>query len=54
MKKLTLYLAIISFLGLLTAGCTDLEEEVYSQLPMDSYGTNEAEINSLIAMPYKD
>jgi hypothetical protein len=52
MRKITLYLAIIPFLGLLAAGCTDLEEEVYSQLPMDSYGTNEAEINSLIAPIY--
>ena len=52
MKKLTLYLALVAFLGLLTVGCTNLDEEVYSQLPMDSYGTTEAEINSLIAPIY--
>jgi len=49
MKKLSLYLTIITLLGLLTVGCTDLEEEVYSQLPTDAYGATETEINSLIA-----
>lgn len=52
MKKLTLYLALVMLMGLLTVGCTNLDEEVYSQLPMDSYGTTEAEINSLIAPIY--
>ncbi|MCJ7449488.1 MAG: RagB/SusD family nutrient uptake outer membrane protein [Bacteroidales bacterium] len=52
MKKLTLYLALVILLGLLTVRCTNLDEEVYSQLPMDSYGTTEAEINSLIAPIY--
>ena len=52
MKKLTLYLALVMIMGFLTVGCTNLDEEVYSQLPMDSYGTTEAEINSLIAPIY--
>ncbi len=52
MKKLTLYLALIMLMGLFTVGCTDLEEEVYSQLPMDSYGSTEAEVNSLVAPIY--
>ncbi|MFZ0281823.1 MAG: RagB/SusD family nutrient uptake outer membrane protein [Bacteroidales bacterium] len=52
MKKLTLYLALIMLMGLLIVGCTNLDEEVYSQLPMDSYGATEAEINSLIAPIY--
>ncbi len=39
-------------LGLLTVGCTNLDEEVYSQLPMDAYGTTASEINSLIAPIY--
>jgi hypothetical protein len=52
MKKLTLYLALVMLMGLLTVRCTNLDEEVYSQLPMDSYGTTEAEINSLIAPIY--
>ncbi len=52
MKKLTLYLALIMLMGLFTVGCTDLDEEVYSQLPMDSYGTTTAEVNSLVAPIY--
>ena len=52
MKKLTLYLALIMLMGFLTVGCTDLEEEVYSQLPMDSYGTTASEVNSLVAPIY--
>ena len=52
MKKLTLYLAFIMLMGILAVGCTDLEEEVYSQLPMDSYGTTASEVNSLVAPIY--
>jgi hypothetical protein len=52
MKKLTIYLALIPLMGLLTVRCTNLDEEVYSQLPMDAYGTTSAEINSLIAPIY--
>ncbi len=52
MKKLTLYLALIMLMGLFTAGCTNLDEEVYSQLPMDAYGTTPSEVNSLVAPIY--
>ena len=52
MKKLTIYLALIILMGILTVRCTKLDEKVYSQLPMDSYGSTEAEINSLIAPIY--
>jgi len=52
MRKLTLYLALIMLMGLLTVGCTDLDEKVYSQLPMDSYGSTAAEVNSLVAPIY--
>ncbi len=52
MKKLTLYFALLLLMGLLTVRCTNLDEEVYSQMPMDKYGSNEAEINSLIAPIY--
>lgn len=52
MKKLTLYLALIMLMGLLTVRCTNLDEKVYSQLPMDSYGTTESEVNSLVAPIY--
>lgn len=52
MKKLTLYIALIMLMGLLTVRCTKLDEKVYSQLPMDSYGSTAAEINSLVAPIY--
>ena len=52
MKKLTIYLALVALIGLFAVGCTNLDEEVYSQLPMDAYGSTEAEINSLIAPIY--
>ena len=52
MKKLTLYIALIMLMGLLTVRCTKLDEKVYSQLPMDSYGSTEAEVNSLVAPIY--
>jgi hypothetical protein len=52
MKKLTIYLAWIALIGSLTVSCTDLDEEVYSQLPMDSYGATESEVNSLVAPIY--
>lgn len=52
MKKLTLYFALLMLMGLATVGCTNLDEEVYSQTPTDVYGSTEAEINSLIAPIY--
>jgi hypothetical protein len=52
MKKLTLYIALMMLMGLLAVRCTNLDEKVYSQLPMDSYGTTEAEVNSLVAPIY--
>jgi hypothetical protein len=52
MKRIIIYLALIMPFILLTVRCTNLDEEVYSQLPLDSYGATEAEINSLIAPIY--
>ncbi len=52
MKKLTLYFTLIMLLGFLAVGCTNLDEEVFTQIPTDAYGTNEAEVNSLIAPIY--
>lgn len=52
MKKLTLYFTLLMLIGLFSVSCTNLDEEVFSQMPTDSYGTNEAEINSLIAPIY--
>lgn len=39
-------------MGLMTVRCTKLDEKVYSQLPMDSYGSTAAEVNSLVAPIY--
>jgi starch-binding outer membrane protein, SusD/RagB family len=52
MKKLIIYGTFIFLVGLLSVGCTDLEEEVYSQIPVDSYGATDTEVNSLIAPIY--
>jgi starch-binding outer membrane protein, SusD/RagB family len=51
MKKLTLYLALIMLIGL-GVGCTNLDEELYTQVSTEVYGTTEAEINSLLATIY--
>ncbi|MGB4291460.1 MAG: RagB/SusD family nutrient uptake outer membrane protein [Bacteroidales bacterium] len=53
MKKNTLYITVISLLMMLSTSCTDwLDEKVYTQLPVASYGKTEAEVNSLIAPIY--
>lgn len=49
MKKLIEYIALFMVAVFTTVSCTDLDEVVYSQMPMDSYGTIEAEVNSLMA-----
>jgi outer membrane murein-binding lipoprotein Lpp len=38
---------------LLLSGCTNLDEEVYDKLPVEEFGTNTKEINSLIAPIYR-
>jgi len=44
---------LILILVFLSFGCTDwLDEKVYTQLPVENYGKNEAEVNSLIAPIY--
>jgi len=52
MKKIIIYLT--SVILLISVGCTEdvLNEEVYSTLPVDSYGNTEVEVNSLIAPIY--
>jgi starch-binding outer membrane protein, SusD/RagB family len=52
MKKLTLYLALIMLMGFLAVGCTNLDEELYTQVSTEIYGTTEPEINSLLATIY--
>ncbi|MFW5699944.1 MAG: RagB/SusD family nutrient uptake outer membrane protein, partial [Bacteroidota bacterium] len=48
-----LSLIFIFSLSLFHQGCTDLEEEVYDRLPVDEFGQNTAQINSLIAPIYR-
>lgn len=49
MKKLFAYIALSIFIIFTSVSCTDLDEVIYSQLPMDSYGQTTNEVNSLIA-----
>jgi len=54
MKKLNQYITRMTILFiLLSAGCTDLDEKVYDQLPVDEYGSTEKQINSIIAPIYR-
>ncbi len=48
-----LSLIFIFTLSLFHQGCTDLEEEVYDQLPVDEFGQSTEQINSLIAPIYR-
>ncbi len=54
MKK-TKILSLIFVLALSFAyqGCTNLDEEVYDQLPVEEFGKTTAEINSLVAPIYR-
>jgi len=53
MRRQIFYISLILVLGVLSTGCTEwLEEKVYTQLPVASYGKTEAEVNSLIAPIY--
>lgn len=49
MKKFIVYIALFILMIFTSISCTDLEEVVYSQLPMDSYGKTTQEVNSLMA-----
>ena len=54
MKRSNLYFISVSILlTFLSNSCTKLDEEVYDQLPVDQFGTNTKEINSLIAPIYR-
>lgn len=52
MKKLKIYGLVIAALCM-HAGCTDLSEEVYDKLPVEEFGSNEREINALVAPIYR-
>ena len=48
MKKFIKNIACLMPLVFMSIGCTKLDEEVFSQLPMDMYGQTTTEINSLL------
>lgn len=49
MKKIKILIfTVVSLLSFNFQGCTNLEEEVFDQLPVDLFGNNDKEINSLI------
>lgn len=52
MKKFNLYMTLFILLILSLIGCTNLDETVYTQVPMDKYGQTPTEVNSLIAPIY--
>lgn len=54
MKKSILFIFIaVVFASLGYTGCTNLDEEVYDKLPVDQFGKNAKEVNSLIAPIYR-
>ncbi len=54
MKKIKIYTFIAVMIASFSfQGCTNLDEEVYDKLPVDKFGTNSKEVNSLIAPIYR-
>lgn len=54
MKRTKIFsLILVLSLSFIYQGCTDLEEEVYDNLPVDEFGQTTAQINSLIAPIYR-
>ena len=49
MKKFLAYIALFILMVFTSISCTDLDEVVYTQLPMDNYGKTTEEVNSLMA-----
>lgn len=54
MKKYIKYLGLLILILSFSVRCTNLDEEVYSQLSVDMYGKTPEEVNSLIAPIYTD
>jgi hypothetical protein len=52
MKKFKKYITLFILLILSLIGCTNLDEEYFSEMPMDKYGQTATEVNSLIAPIY--
>lgn len=54
MKKTKIFsLIFVLALSFIYQGCTNLDEEVYDQLPVDEFGKTNSEINALIAPIYR-
>jgi starch-binding outer membrane protein, SusD/RagB family len=54
MKKFNILITIAMVISLeMFKSCTDLDEKVYDQLPVDQYGQTEQEINSLVGPIYR-
>lgn len=54
MKNLKKYIILLVVFGLsLTQGCTNLDETIYDQIPVDQYGTSQKQLNSLVAPIYR-
>jgi hypothetical protein len=53
MKKFTKYIFLILMAGLpVFQSCTNLDEVLYDQVPVDEYGTTEDQLNSLVGPVY--
>ena len=52
MKLLKYFFAYIIPLMILLQSCTKLDEEIYSQVPADDFGKDEAQINALVGSIY--
>ncbi len=54
MKKHTKLIVLLSIVSaFFVPACTELDETVYDQLPVDAYGTTDKQINSIIAPIYR-
>ncbi|HOM63945.1 MAG TPA: RagB/SusD family nutrient uptake outer membrane protein [Dysgonamonadaceae bacterium] len=53
MKRYKILLLIFSITLTLFQSCTNLDEEVYDQLPVEQFGQTESQLNSLIAPIYR-
>lgn len=51
-SKIFIFIAVV-LTSLGYSGCTNLDEEVYDKLPVDQFGKNTKEVNSLIAPIYR-
>jgi len=54
MKKTKIYIFLVVMMASFSfQGCTNLDEEVFNKLPVDQFGKNTKEVNSLIAPIYR-